>query len=155
NVNKLDPQSLSKASFFERLFGGIKSKLFKFREQFQSLAAQVDRIALDLERQQDNMRRDIAMLDGLYDRNVHHLRRLEAYIVAGSELSAEARRTTLPELERRASAAGDGVTGQMAAQELNDLRQSIERFERKIHDLKLSRVIAMQTMPQIRLIQNG
>ena len=155
SVNKLDPQSLSKASFLERLFGGVKAKLFKFKEQFQSLASQVDRIALELERQQDTMRRDIAMLDGLYDRNLDHLRQLEAYIVAGSDLVAEAKRTTLPELERRAGAAGDGVAGQMAAQELNDLRQSTDRLERKIHDLKLSRVIAMQTMPQIRLIQNG
>src|SRR5262249_31945567 len=72
NVNKLDPQSLSKASFIERLFGGLKAKLFKFKEQFQSLAGQVDRIALELERQQDTMRRDIAMLDGLYDRNLDH-----------------------------------------------------------------------------------
>lgn len=155
SVNKLDPQSLRNASFLERLFGGLKAKLFKFKEQFQTLAGQVDRIALDLERQQDSMRRDIAMLDGLYDRNLDHLRQLEAYIVAGAELLAEARRTTVPELERRVAAAGEGVAGQMAAQELNDLRQSVDRLERKVHDLKLSRVIAMQTMPQIRLIQNG
>jgi uncharacterized protein YaaN involved in tellurite resistance len=155
SVNKLDPDSLRKVSFLERLFGGLKAKLFKFKEQFQTLAGQVDRIALELERQQDSMRRDIAMLDGLYDRNLDHLRQLEAYIVAGTELVAEAKRTTVPELERRLAAAGDGVGGQMAAQELNDLRQSVDRLERKVHDLKLSRVVAMQTMPQIRLIQNG
>ena len=155
SVNKLDPDSLPNVSFFERLFGGLKAKLFKFKEQFQTLAGQVDRIALDLERQQDSMRRDIAMLDGLYDRNLDHLRQLEAYIVAGTELVAEAKRTSVLELERRLAAAGDGVGGQMVAQELNDLRQSVDRLERKVHDLKLSRVVAMQTMPQIRLIQNG
>ena len=58
SVNKLDPESLRKASFFEQLFGGLKAKLFKFKEQFQTLASQVDRIAFDLERQQDTMRRD-------------------------------------------------------------------------------------------------
>jgi uncharacterized protein YaaN involved in tellurite resistance len=154
-VNKLDPERLRGVSLIERLFGSTKAKLFKFREQFSSLAGQVDRVALELERQLDSLRRDIAMLDQLYERNLGHLRQLEAYIVAGSEVVDEARRTGVPELERRAASAGDGVAGQMAAQQLNDLDQSLDRLERKVHDLKLSRVIAMQTMPQIRLIQNG
>jgi uncharacterized protein YaaN involved in tellurite resistance len=61
----------------------------------------------------------------------------------------------VPDLEKRLAADGASAAGQMAAQEINDVRQSIDRLERKVHDLKLSRVIAMQTMPQIRLIQNG
>jgi uncharacterized protein YaaN involved in tellurite resistance len=154
-VNKLDPASLRNQSFLDRLFGGLKAKLLRFKEQFSTLASQVDRVSLELERQQDTLRRDIAMLDGLYDRNLGHLRQLEAYIVAGSEVVTDTQRTGVPELEKRVAAAGDGVAGQMAAQELNDLRQSLDRLERKVHDLKLSRVIAMQTMPQIRLIQNG
>ena len=154
-VNKLDPNSLRNVSFLERLFGGVKAKVFKFKEQFQNLAAQVDRVALELERQQDQLRRDIAMLDGLYDRNLGHLRQLEAYIVAGSQVIDDAKRTTLADLEKRLAAGGEGVSGQMAAQELNDFRNSLDRLERKVHDLKLSRVIAMQTLPQIRLIQNG
>jgi uncharacterized protein YaaN involved in tellurite resistance len=154
-VNKLDPEHLRGASLIDRLFGSMKAKLFKFKEQFSSLAGQVDRIGLELERQLDGLRRDIAMLDQLYERNLGHLRQLEAYIVAGSEIVGEARRTSVPELERRVAAADDGVAGQMAAQQLNDLQQSLDRLERKVHDLKLSRVIAMQTMPQIRLIQNG
>jgi uncharacterized protein YaaN involved in tellurite resistance len=154
-VNKLDPASLRSESFVERMFGGLKAKLLRFKEQFSTLASQVDRVSLELERQQDTLRRDIAMLDGLYDRNLNHLRQLEAYIVAGSEVVAEAQRSEIPALEQRVAAAGDGVAGQMAAQELNDLRQSVDRLDRKVHDLKLSRVIAMQTMPQIRLIQNG
>ncbi|HYW61241.1 MAG TPA: toxic anion resistance protein [Xanthobacteraceae bacterium] len=154
-VNKLDPASLRNASFLQRMFGGLKAKLLRFKEQFSTLASQVDRVSLELERHQDTLRRDIAMLDGLYDRNLGHLRQLEAYIVAGTEVVAETQRTGVPEIEKRVAAAGDGVAGQMAAQELNDLRQSLDRLERKVHDLKLSRVIAMQTMPQIRLIQNG
>jgi uncharacterized protein YaaN involved in tellurite resistance len=154
-VNKLDPERLRGVSLIERLFGSMKAKLFKFKEQFSALAGQVDRIALELERRLDGLRRDIAMLDQLYERNLGHLRQLEAYIVAGSEIVDEARRTSVPELERRAAAAGDGIAGQMAAQHLNDLGQSLDRLERKVHDLKLSRVIAMQTMPQIRLMQNG
>src|SRR5215472_3137366 len=142
-VNKLDPASLRNASFLERMFGGLKAKLLRFKEQFSTLASQVDRVSLELERHQDTLRRDIAMLDGLYDRNLGHLRQLEAYIVAGTQVVAETQLTGVPVLEKRAAAAGDGVAGQMAG------------LERKVHDLKLSRVIAMQTMPQIRLIQNG
>jgi uncharacterized protein YaaN involved in tellurite resistance len=155
NVNKLDPDSLRNASFFERLFGGIKGKVIRFREQFQSLASQVDRISLELERKQDVLKRDVGMLDGLFAKSLDQLKFLEAYIVAGGARLEDEKRTRLPELERKAAAAGDGAAGQFAAQELNDFRQALDRLERRLHDLKLSRVMAMQTLPQIRLIQNG
>lgn len=154
-VNSLDPGTLGKAGLVERLWGGAKARFLRFRERFTSLAAQVDRIALELERRSDALRRDIAMLDGLFARNLTQMRDLEAYIVAGSEIVAEARRERLPALDGRAKAAGDGVEGQLVAQQAADLAQSVERLERKVHDLKLSRMIAMQTMPQIRLVQNG
>src|SRR5262249_54992245 len=67
-VHKLDPDSLRNQSFLDRLFGGLKAKLLRFKEQFSTLASQVDRVSLELERHQDTLRRDIAMLDGLYDR---------------------------------------------------------------------------------------
>ena len=154
-VNSLDPGSLGKAGFLDKLWGGAKAKVLRFKEKFSSLAAQVDRISLELERRSDELRRDIAMLDGLFDRNLAQMRELEAYIVAGTEIVEEARRDQLPALEAEARAAGDGVEGQLVAQKASDLAQSVERLERKVHDLKLSRMIAMQTMPQIRLVQNG
>lgn len=73
-VKGLDPASLKDAGFFERLFGGVKAKVEKFKQRFQSVASQVDRVALELEKAQDRLKRDIAMLDGLYDRNLGHLR---------------------------------------------------------------------------------
>jgi uncharacterized protein YaaN involved in tellurite resistance len=154
-VNSLDPASLGKAGLLERLWGGAKVRVLRFRERFSSLAAQVDRIALDLERRSDALRRDIAMLDGLFERNLAQMRELEAYIVAGTQIIEEVRRERLPALEAQARAAGEGVEGQLAAQAAADLAQSVERLERKVHDLKLSRMIALQTMPQIRLVQNG
>jgi uncharacterized protein YaaN involved in tellurite resistance len=155
NVNKLDPDSLRNASFFERIFGGIKGKVIRFREQFQSLASQVDRIGLELERNQDVLKRDVAMLDGLFAKSLDQLKFLEAYVVAGSERLEQEKHTRLIELEQKANAAGGGSAGQIAAQQLNDFRQALDRLERRLHDLKLSRVMAMQTLPQIRLIQNG
>src|SRR5262249_4891359 len=106
SVNKLDPDSLRNASFFERLFGGIKGKVIRFREQFSSLASQVDRISLELERKQDVLKRDVAMMDGLFAKTLDQLKFLEAYVVAGGGRRAaregEARRL------RRARAEGGG-----------------------------------------------
>lgn len=155
SVNKLDPDSLKNAGFFERLFGSVKGRVIKFREQFQTLASQVDRIALELERNQDVLKRDVAMLDGLFAKSLDQLKYLEAYIAAGGERLEEERRTRLAELERAMTVAGDGAGAQIAAQQLNDFRQALDRLERRLHDLKLSRVMALQTLPQIRLIQNG
>jgi uncharacterized protein YaaN involved in tellurite resistance len=154
SVNKLDPDSLRNASFLERLFGSVKGKVIRFREEFQTLASQVDRISLELERNQDVLKRDVAMLDGLFDKSLDQLRFLEAYIVAGGERLDEEKATRLVELERQAKGS-DGPAGQIAAQKLNDFRQALDRLERRLHDLKLSRVMALQTLPQIRLIQNG
>src|SRR5262245_40655342 len=154
SVHKLDPDSLKNASFFQRLFGGIKGKVIRFREQFTSLASQVDRISLELERKQDVLKRDVAMLDGLFAKSLDQLKFLEAYVVAGTARLEQEKRTHLAELEQKATAAG-ATGGQIAAQQLNDFRQALDRLERRIHDLKLSRVMALQTLPQIRLIQNG
>ncbi len=154
-VNGLDPNSLTKAGFLDKLWGGAKARVVRFKEQFTSLAGQVDRIALELEKRSDGLKRDIAMLDGLFERNLTQMRDLEAYIVAGDAVVDEAKNERLPALQAKARSAGEGVDGQLLAQEAADLGQAVERLERKVHDLKLSRVIAMQTMPQIRLLQNG
>ena len=154
SVKGLDPTTLKDASFFERLFGGVRRRIEKFKNRFQSVAGQVDRVALELERRQDGLKRDIAMLDQLYDKNLGHLRALENHIDAGEAFVAESEATVLPALERKMEAA-EGTAAQLAAQELSDTRQAVDRLSRKVHDLKLSRVVAMQTLPQIRLIQNG
>ncbi|WP_232630965.1 toxic anion resistance protein [Methylobacterium sp. Leaf118] len=155
-VQRLDPATLAKAGLFDRLWGGAKARLLRFKEQFAALGAQVERIALELERRSDALQRDIAMLDALFARNLAQMRELEAYITAGEQVIEDARTTRLPALEARARAA-DGATreGPLLAQQAADLAQSVERLERRIHDLTLSRTIALQAMPQIRLVQNG
>lgn len=155
-VKRLDPASLEKTGLLDRLWGGAKARLLRFKEQFSSLGAQVERIALELERRSDDLQRDIAMLDGLFARNLAQMRELEAYIVAGEQAVAEARTVRLPALEAQARGAdGQSSEGALLAQQAADLAQSVERLERKVHDLKLSRTIALQAMPQIRLVQNG
>lgn len=154
-VKGLDPKSLEKLGFFERIFGGVKAKVERFKTQFSDVAAQIDRIALELTSQQEVLKRDIAMLDGLHEKNMEQMKDLEAYIVAGTEYLEEANKTLVPELQKAFEAAGEGAEGQLAAQKLSDTRQALERFEKKIHDLKISRVIALQALPQIRLVQSG
>ena len=154
-VKGLDPKSLEKLGFFERIFGGVKAKVERFKSQFTNVAAQIDRIALELQSQQETLKRDIAMLDGLHEKNLEQMRTLEAFIVAGTEYLEESRKVTIPAMEAQLKEAGEGAEGQLAAQQLNDARQALERFEKKIHDLKISRVIALQALPQIRLVQSG
>lgn len=153
-VQGLAPDRLKEQGLVERLLGGTKRKVVRFKEQFGSVAAQVDRIAIELDRQRDGLRRDVAMLDQFYLRNLEHLRQLEAHIEAGERYMADYEARELPRLERAASEAGAGES-HLAAQQLNDARQAVERFRRRLHDLKLSRAVAQQSLPQIRLIQGG
>lgn len=154
-VRGLDPTTLGDLGVVDRLFGGLKRKVTRFKHRFENVAEQVDAVALELEKARDRLKRDIAMLDGLYDKNLEHLRMLEGYIVAGEEYLDEARASLVPKLEKEVEEAQEGAPAQIAAQRLRDASQALDRLERRIHDLKLSRMIAVQTMPQIRLMQAG
>ena len=97
------------------------------------------------------MLKDIGMFDMMYEKNLEYFRELNLYIIAGEERIAELRREDIPGLRSQAAASSDP----MAAQLVHDLEENVNRFEKKVHDLKLSRTIAVQTAPQIRLIQNN
>jgi uncharacterized protein YaaN involved in tellurite resistance len=151
----LDPADLADLGFLDRLRGGIEAKVARYKGRFGNVETQVDRIKLQLERHSDILLRDIATLDGLFDRNIVQLVGLEAHIVAGTQAIEDARSHELPDLRRRASEAGDGIEGQVLAQQASDLAQAIERMDKRVHDLKLSRIVTLQAMPQIRMVQNG
>lgn len=97
------------------------------------------------------MLKDITVFDGLFEKNLEYFRDLQVYIVAGEEKLAELRDQTIPALRAEAQAKGDA----MSAQVVRDFEDTVNRFEKKVHDLKLSKTIAIQTAPQIRLIQNN
>ena len=97
------------------------------------------------------MLKDITMFDGLYEKNLEYFQELQIYIAAGEEKLKELRETTLPQLHAEAAAKGDA----MSAQVVRDFEDTVNRFEKKIHDLKLSKTVAIQTAPQIRMIQNS
>ena len=97
------------------------------------------------------MMKYIVMFDNLYDPNLVHFKMLQLYIKAGEEKIEEMKTVTLPRLRQEAATS----TNPMAVQVVNDFESSVERFEKKVHDLKISKTIAIQTAPQIRLIQNN
>lgn len=123
----------------------------KLLARYEKIGVQIDRIQRDLEEARMQMLKDIAMFDGLYEKNLEYFRGLQVYIVAGEEKLRETREETLPRLRAEAQAKGDP----MSAQVVRDFEDTVDRFEKKLHDLKLSKAIAIQTAPQIRLIQNN
>ena len=118
---------------------------------YDKVSTQITAIQIELERHRMIMLKDIAMFDDLFRQNVIHFKHLNAYIIAGKEKVQEIRESILPALRQTANDTGD----KMALQIVSDFEQNLERFEKKLYDLQLSKTIALQTAPQIRLIQNA
>lgn len=136
---------------FLGLFHKGENKLETMKAKYDKTAVNVDKICDALEEHQVRLLKDTAMLDQMYDLNLTYYKELSMYIAAGKQKLEEVRNTRLKELMEKAQAGDD----QVLAQEAKDLASYCDRFEKKLHDLELSRMIAMQTAPQIRLIQNN
>ena len=133
------------------IIGSIVNKADDVMQGYEKLSTQVEKIQAGLENSKVKMMEDVVMFDTLYQKNLDYFKALQLYIRAGEEKLDEMRTITLPKLRDQAAASGDP----MAVQVVNDFEQSVDRFEKKIHDLKLSKTLAIQTAPQIRLIQNN
>ncbi len=142
-----DKGILGKLSFFK----SAKNKVEKLAARYEALKVQVDKIEAKLDSAKMEMLKDIGMFDMMYEKNLEYFRNLNLYIAAGEEKIGELRTENLPRLRQEASLSGDP----MAAQLVHDFEENVNRFEKKLHDLKLSRTIAIQTAPQIKLIQNN
>ncbi len=140
-------------SFIKKLpfFGSLVGKAENMLESYDKLSTQVEKIQNGLEKAKMRMMKDVVMFDGLYEKNLAYFKSLQLYIMAGEEKLAEMKEVTLPKLREQAAGSGDP----MAVQVVNDFEQSVDRFEKKVYDLKISKTIAIQTAPQIRLIQNN
>ena len=143
NVQDLNFDSLEKDSGILGIFRKAEAKVKKFLSQYEKLEVQVDRIEGKLEEARMEMLKDIGMFDSLYQ--------LQIYITAGDEKIKELREQTIPSLRAEAEKSGDP----MHAQLVRDFEDTVTQFEKKVHDLKTSKTIAIQTAPQIRLIQNN
>ena len=136
------------------LFGLFKktgSKLEAMKAQYAKVETNVDKIARELEQHQVTLLKDVAMLDQMYELNLKYYKELTMYILAGKKKLEQVRSQDLPALKAKAEQTG----AQEDAQAYNDLAQMCERFEKKLHDLELTRIISVQMGPQTRLIQNN
>ena len=132
-------------------FFSAKKQMASIQARYDTVSANVERIAADLEGHQVQLLKDVAMFNRLYDMNLEYFHELTLYIVAGEQRLREVRETELKALQEAAAASGDA----MDAQKANDLAAQCDRFEKKLYDLKLTRQISMQMAPQIRLLQNN
>ncbi len=139
-----------KGGFFS-FFNKGKKKIAKMKIKYDEAEESVNGIVKRLEEHQIVLMKDIAMLDRMYDMNLNYFRELTMYILAGKKKLEKERTTTLEAL--KATAAASGLPED--AQKASDFAQMCDRFEKKIHDLELTRMICIQMGPQIRLIQNN
>ena len=148
NLDELDPNK--KPGFFAKLLGKAKP-LAKIVQQYEMVRNQIDDISDALERHKTQLLTDIAALDRLYTANLDYFHTLELYIAAGEEKLRTVDGEELPALEREVTTSEDMVK----AQQLRDLRASRDDLERRVHDLKLTRQVTMQSLPSIRLVQEN
>lgn len=151
-IKEVDVGGLSgNSSFFGKLFGGVAARIRKFIARYEKMSTQLDRVVDNLEQSRMTLLRDIALLDNLYDKNLQYMKDLDLYIAAGQLKIKQVKEEVLPALEAKAKESGDPAD----AQKLQDMNQMLNRFDKKVHDMLLSRMVAIQTAPQIRLIQNN
>ena len=136
------------------LFGFLKksgSRIETMKAQYAKVETNVDRISRELEQHQVALMKDVAMFDQMYELNLKYYKELTMYILAGQKKLEEVRTQELPALKAKAEQSG----AQEDAQAYNDRVQMCERFEKKLHDLELTRMISVQMGPQTRLLQNN
>ena len=137
-----------------RFFGFFKkqsSKIENLKNKYDKAEVSIEKITDSLQQHQVRLLKDSAMLDKMYEQNLNYFKELTMYILAGKKKLEETRNGKLEELKNKAMMSGLPEDAQAA----RDLDEKCNRFEKKLHDLELTRTIAMQTAPQIRLIQNN
>ncbi|WZE74099.1 toxic anion resistance protein [Macrococcus sp. CCM 2573] len=151
-LKEVDPDEIQNIdkSKVKRLFKRVSKSVNELISRYQSVASQIDRISVELDNSKNVLMRDIHMLDQLYDQNKAYFEAIDMFIIAAEEKRDEINNKLLPELEQKAMHAND----QMIVQEVNDMRHYVNRLDKRIYDLKLSRQITLQSAPQIRMIQD-
>lgn len=150
-VNDADIQNFGEKSFLDKFFGGPKKQVEKYLAKYQNMETQIDKISAQLESARMSLLKDIGVFDKLYEENIAYFKDLERYIIAGEEAIEEMRSETLPALYKEAESSDEP----MAMQVVRDFEDNVNRFEKRIFDLKTSKAVALQTAPQIKLIQNN
>ena len=151
SVDELDPNR--KRSWWERLTGGA-APMAEFMARYEGVQGQIDKITTELLTHEHTLLKDVKSLDKLYEKTLDFYDELALYIAAGEAKIAELDGTTIPDKEAEVAAAPE-EQGVMKAQELRDIRAARDDLERRVHDLKLTRQVTMQSLPSIRLVQEN
>ncbi|MGR3503231.1 toxic anion resistance protein [Pseudaestuariivita sp.] len=151
SVSELDMRR--ERSWWEKLLGRM-APAAKFAARFEDVQGQIDKITDNLLKHEHTLLKDIKSLDILYDRTLTFYDELALYIAAGEEKIKELDANDIPAKEAEVQAAPEGEQV-MKAQELRDLRAARDDLERRVHDLKLTRQVTMQSLPSIRLVQEN
>jgi len=146
-----DVASSNNKGFIAKLFTNAKKELDYIIAKYNKIEKNIDTIENGLEKDKLQMLKDISMFDIMYDKNLEYFKEISLYIIAGEKKLEELRTKILPELQEQAKKSGE----QLDVQKVNDMENMINRFEKKIYDLKTTRIISIQMAPQIRLLQNN
>ena len=148
-LKTIEPEEEKKGllGLFQRASGSIEN----LKLQYSKAETNVDRIADELQGHQLILMKDIAVMDQMYDKNLDYYKQLTMYILAGREKLAYEKKVTLAELHRKAQESGKPEDAQAA----NDYANLVDRFDKKLHDLELTRIVSLQMGPQIRMLQNN
>ena len=146
-----NPRDLTASpNIFQKFFGKIKASIAETQARYQKIGTSIDRVAIRLEREKNELLNDNLMLEQLYQKNKDYFEALNIYIAAGELKMQELQEEIIPAAIEKAKASGD----QMDVQTVNDLNQFLDRLDKRTHDLRLTRQMTVQQAPQIRMIQN-
>lgn len=144
-INTSEPKGLAK------LFHSVKKEVNYIVAKYNKIENNIDTIEKGLENNKLQLLKDINLFDTMYDKNLDYFKEISLYIIAGERKLEELKTKVLPELKKKAEESND----QIEIQKVNDMETQINRFEKKLYDLKTTRIISIQMAPQIRLLQNN
>lgn len=146
-----DVSGTTKKNFIAKLFTSAKKEFDFIVAKYSKIEKNIDTIEGGLEKDKLQMLKDITIFDTMYEKNLEYFKEISLYIIAGERKLEELREVELPKLKEAAEKSGE----QLDVQKVHDMEALINRFEKKIYDLKTTRIISIQMAPQIRLLQNN
>ncbi len=146
-----DVSSSSKQGLLSKIFTNAKKEFDYIVAKYSKIEKNIDTIEGGLEKDKLQMLKDITIFDTMYEKNLEYFKEISLYIIAGERKLEELRNIELPKLKEAAEKSGE----QLDVQKVHDMESLINRFEKKIYDLKTTRIISIQMAPQIRLLQNN
>lgn len=151
-LNEANPNELKAddRNIFKKMFRKINRSIYETTAKYQKIGAQVDKIAVKLDKERELLLNDNVMLEELYEKNYEYFEALNVYIAAGEVKIDELSNEVIPQAVKHAEESGN----QMEVQKVNDLNQFLNRLDKRVYDLKTARQMTIQQAPQIRLIQN-